>query len=148
VNASLNASQIDSLLRVLRKHCKAIGYTLDDLKGIHHSLCMHRILMEDDHKPSIEHQRRLNPRMQEVVKKEILKLLKASIIYPISNSVSVSPVHVDPEKGGMAIIKYDNNELIPTRIVTGWHICIDYRKLNKATHKDHFSLPFVDQMLK
>jgi len=54
VNANLNATQVDSLLRVLRKHFKAIGYTLDDLKGIHPSLCMHRILMEDDHKPSIE----------------------------------------------------------------------------------------------
>jgi len=69
VNASLNASKINSLLKVLRKHHKAIGYTLDDLKGIHSSLYMHGISMEDDHKPSIEHQRRLNPIMQEVVKK-------------------------------------------------------------------------------
>jgi len=70
VNASLNATQIDSLLRVLRKHRKAIGYTLDHIKGIHLSLCMHQILMEDDHKPSIKHQRRLKPSMQEAVKKE------------------------------------------------------------------------------
>jgi len=100
VNANLNATQIDYLLRVLRKHRKAIGYTLDDLKGINTSLCMHKILMEDDHKPSIEHQRRLNPSMQELVKKEILKLLKASIIYPISDSAWVSPVHVVLRKGG------------------------------------------------
>jgi len=86
------------LLRVLRKYRKAIGYTLDDLKGIHPSLYMHRILMEDDHKLSIEHQRRLNPSIQEVVKKEILKLLKASIIYPISDSAWVSPVHIVPNK--------------------------------------------------
>jgi len=63
VNANFNPTQIDSLLGVLRKNCKAIEYTLDDLEGIRPSLCMHLILMEDDHKPSIEHQRRLNPSM-------------------------------------------------------------------------------------
>jgi len=67
-------------------HRKAIGYTLDDLKEIHPSVCMHRILMEDDHKHSIEYQRRLNPNMQDVVKKEIFKLLKGDIIYLISDS--------------------------------------------------------------
>jgi len=100
VNANLNATQVDSLLRVLRKHRKAIGYTLDDLKGIHPSLCMHQILMEGDHKLSIERQRRLNPSVQEVIKKEILKLLKADIIYAILNSAWVSPVYVVPKKGG------------------------------------------------
>ena len=79
VNASLNACQIESLLRVLRENRKAIGYTLDDLNGIHPSVCMHRIIIEDDHKPTIEHQRRLNPNMQEVVKMEILKLLKGAL---------------------------------------------------------------------
>ena len=73
-NASLNATQIDYLLRVLRKHRKAKRCTFDNLKGIHHSLCIHRNLMEDDHKPSIEHQRRLNPSMQEVVKKGNFKI--------------------------------------------------------------------------
>ena len=100
VNVSLNASQIDSLLRVLRQHCKAIGYTLDDLKAIHPSVCMHRILIEDDHKHLIEHQRRLNPSMQEVVKKEILKLLKVSIIKPISDSTWVSRSMLYLSKGG------------------------------------------------
>jgi len=99
MNANLNACHVDSLLRVLREHRKATGYTLDDLKEIHPSVCMHRILMEDDHGPTIEHQRRLNPNMQEVVKKEILKWLKVRIIYPISDSKWVSPVHVVP-KGG------------------------------------------------
>ena len=86
VNANLSASEIDSLLRIFRMHCKAIGYTLEDLKGIHPSVCMHRILIKDDHKPSIEHQRRLNPNMQELVNKKILKLLKAGIIYLISDN--------------------------------------------------------------
>jgi len=86
INTSLSASQIDSLLRVLTIHLKAIRYTLANLKGILPSVCMHRSLMEDYHKPLVEHQRMLNPNMQEVVKKEILKLLKVDIIYPISNS--------------------------------------------------------------
>jgi len=135
------------LLRVLRKHRKAIRHTLNNLKGIHPSFCMHRILMEDDHKPSIEHQRRFSPSIQEVVKKEILKLLKVGIIYHISGSAWVSPAHVVPKKGGITIVKNENNELVPTRTITGWHMHIDYQKLNKATYKDHFSLPFIDQML-
>ena len=81
VNDNLSASQIDYLLRVLRLHYKTIGYIIDDLKGIHHSMCMHHILMEDGYKPSIEHQSRLNPSIKEVVKKENLKLLKARISY-------------------------------------------------------------------
>src|SRR5947199_2672169 len=128
-------------------HRKAIGYTIDDFKGIHTSFRMHRILLEENHKPSVEHQRRLNPNMQEVVKKEILKLLDSGIIYSISDSQWVSPVHVVPKKGGMTVIKNEKNELIPTRTVTGWRMCIDYRKLNTATRKDHFPLPFIDQML-
>ena len=83
-----------------------------------------------------------------MVKKEIIKLLDAGIIYPISYSNWVSPIHVVPKKGGMTMIKNNNNELIPTRTVTGWRMCIDYRKLNKATRKDHFPLLFINQLLK
>ena len=85
--------------------------------------------------------------MQDVVKKEVIKLLDAGMIYPISDSVWVSPVQVVPKKGGMTVVSNDRNELIPTRTVTGWRVCIDYRKLNDATRKDHFPLPFIDQML-
>ena len=147
VSASLSDSELTKLMHVLRKHRKAIGYTTDDLIGIKPSFCMHRILMEDNHKTSREPQRRLNPIMKEVVKKEVLKLLDAGIIYPISDSKWVSPVHVVPKKGGMTVVTNKNNELIPTRTVTGWRVCIDYRKLNTATRKDHFPLPFIDQML-
>ncbi|XP_039687849.1 uncharacterized protein [Medicago truncatula] len=147
VNASLDEVETEKLLYVLKKYPKAIGYTIDDIKGINPSLCMHRILLEDDYKPSIEHQRRLNPNMKEVVKKEVLKLLDAGVIYPISDSKWVSPVQVVPKKGGLTVIKNDKNESIATRTVTGWRMCIDYRKLNKATRKDHFPLPFIDQML-
>ena len=74
-------------------------------------------------------------------------LFRSGIIYPISDSSWVSPVQCVPKKGGMTVVKNDKNELIPTRTVTGWRVCIDYRKLNDATRKDHFPLPFIDQML-
>lgn len=108
---------------------------------------MHKILLEDNQKGSIEGQRRMNPIVKEVVKKEIIKWPDAGIIYPISDIVWVSPVQCVPKKGGITVVMNDNNELIPTRTVTGWRICIDYRKLNKATRKDHIPLPFIDQML-
>ena len=108
---------------------------------------MHRIFLEDGHKPLVEAQRRLNPTMKEVVRKEVLKWLDAGVIYPISDSAWVSLVQVVPKKGGTIVIKIENNILLPSRVVTSWRICIDYRKLNKATQKDHFPLPFMDQML-
>nr|GEX95461.1 reverse transcriptase domain-containing protein [Tanacetum cinerariifolium] len=91
--------------------------------------------------------RRLNPKVQDVVKTEIIKLLNAGLIYTISVSPWASPIHVVPKKGGMTIITNENNELVSTRIVTGWRVCIDYRKLNDETRKNHFPLPFIDQML-
>jgi len=84
--------------------------------------------------------------MKEVVRKEVVKLLEADMIYPISNSAWVSPVQVVPKKGGMTVVTNEKNELIPTRTVTGWRMCIDYRRLNQDTRKDHFTLPFMDQM--
>ncbi|GJU62181.1 hypothetical protein Tco_1244016 [Tanacetum coccineum] len=88
----------------------------------------------------------INP-IHDVIKKEVEKLLDAGLIYPISDSPWVSPVHCVPKKGGMTVVTNDENELVPTRLVTGWRVCIDYRKLNEATRKDHFPLPFMDQML-
>jgi hypothetical protein len=85
--------------------------------------------------------------MREVVKKEVLKLLHARIIYPVPHSEWVSPVQVMPKKGGMTIVKNEKNELISQRTVIGWQVCIDYRKLNKATRKGHFPLLFIDEML-
>ncbi|KAH9782166.1 hypothetical protein KPL71_008774 [Citrus sinensis] len=85
--------------------------------------------------------------MKEVVRTEVLKLLDAGIIYPISDSSWVSPVQVVPKKSGVTVVTNADNELIPTRVTTGWRVCIDYRKLNSVTRKDHFPLPFIDQML-
>nr|GEY11796.1 reverse transcriptase domain-containing protein [Tanacetum cinerariifolium] len=115
--------------------------------GINPEFCTHKILMEDDYKPAVQHQRQVNPNIHDVIKKEVEKLLDAGLIYPISDSPWVSPVHCIPKKGGFTVVKNEENELIPTRLVTEWWICIDYRKLNKATRKDHFPLPFMDQML-
>ena len=95
----------------------------------------------------MEAQRRLNPTMKEVVRKEVLKWLDAGVIYPISDSAWVSSIQAVPKKGGTTVIKTENNTLLPSRTVTGWRICINYWKLNKATCKDHFSLSFLDQML-
>ena len=147
ISASLTALEEEKLLRILREHKHALGCSLADLKGIRPSMCMHRILLEDGHKPSVEAQRRLNPTMKEVVRKEVLKWLDTGVIYPISDNAWVSPVQVVPKKGGTTVIRTENNILLPSRTVTGWRICIDYRKLNKATRKDHFPLPFLDQML-
>ncbi|XP_070018354.1 uncharacterized protein [Nicotiana sylvestris] len=118
-----------------------------DIKGITPAYCMHKILLKEGHKPSREHQRRLNPNMKEVVKKEVIKWLDAGIIFPIFDSSWVSPVQCVPKKGGMTVVKNENNELISKRTVMGWRICMDYKKLNLATRKDHFPLPFIDQIL-
>ncbi|GJT38461.1 reverse transcriptase domain-containing protein [Tanacetum coccineum] len=104
-------------------------------------------LIKENAKPVVQHQRRVNPKIHEVIKQEVIKLLDAGLIYPISDSPWVSPVHCVPKKGGITVVKNEENELIPTRLVTGWRVCIDYRKLNDATRKDHFPLPFMDQML-
>ncbi|CAL2252689.1 unnamed protein product [Prunus armeniaca] len=147
IAADLTHTEEDKLLRVLRKYQDALGWTIADIKGISPALCMHRILMEDDVKPTVDAQRRLNPIMKEVVRSEVMKLLDAGMIYPISDSKWVSPTQVVPKRTGITVVKNDNNELVPTRLTTGWRMCVDYRKLNTGTRKDHFPLPFIDQML-
>ncbi|GJU79386.1 reverse transcriptase domain-containing protein [Tanacetum coccineum] len=144
---SLKVEEKESLLKVLKSHKWAIAWKITNIKGIDPRFCTHKILMEEDYKPTIQSQRRVNPKIHEVIKKEVLKLLDAGMIYPISDSPWVSPVHCVPKKGGITVVANEDNELIPTRLVTGWRVCIDYRKLNEATRKDHFPLPFMDQML-
>ncbi|XP_015168125.1 uncharacterized protein [Solanum tuberosum] len=132
--------EVEATLSILRKRKTALGWEMSDIHGISPALCMHKIYMEEGHKSSAQHQRRLNPVIKDVVRKEVIKWLDADIVYLISDSKWVSLVHCVPKKGGITVITNEKNELIPTRTVTGWHICIDYRKLNDATRKDHYSI--------
>jgi len=147
LSSSLTVEEEKRLIKVLKLNQGAIGWKLSDLKGISPTYCMHRIHMEADFKPVAQPQRRLNPAMKEVVKKEVQKLLEAGMIYPILDNAWVSPVQMVPKKSRVTVIQNEQNELIPTRTVTGWRMCIDYRKLNQSTRKDNFPLPFMDQML-
>nr|GEV75988.1 reverse transcriptase domain-containing protein [Tanacetum cinerariifolium] len=143
----LSVEEKTALITVLKSHKRAIAWKLSDIKGIDLEFYTHKILMEKDFEPVVQHQRRVNPKIHNVIKQEVLKLLDAGLIYPISDSPWVSPVHCVPKKSGFTVVENEKNELIPTRLVMGWHVCIDYRKLNEATRKDHFPLPFMDQML-
>ncbi|GJZ45631.1 hypothetical protein Tco_0593227 [Tanacetum coccineum] len=146
ISSRLSTQNKSKLVSVLKKHKEAFAWKTTDIPGICPSFCKHKIQLLDDKKPVVQKQRRLNPNMQEVVKKEIVKLLDTGIIYPIADSPWVSPIHCVPKKGGITVVTNENDELVPTRTVTGWRVCIDYRKLNEATAKDHFPLPFMDQI--
>ncbi|GJS80999.1 hypothetical protein Tco_0747540 [Tanacetum coccineum] len=106
-----------ALLKVLKSHKRAITWKIFDIKGIDPSFCTHKILMEDDFKPAVQHQRRVNLKIHEVIKKVVIKLLDAELIYPISDSLWVGPVHCVPKKGGMTVVENKDNELIPTRSI-------------------------------
>ena len=110
ISSYLDQDQEERLLAILRGRKEAIGWNLSDLKGIDHSLCMHHIFIEEDSRPSREAQRWLNPKVWDVVKDEILKWLNASVIYPISDSPWVSPVHVVPKKVGVTVTTNDKGE--------------------------------------
>nr|GEV08853.1 hypothetical protein [Tanacetum cinerariifolium] len=88
-------------------------------RGIKPEFYTHKILMEDDFKPAVQHQRRVNPKIHDVIKKEVLKLLDAGLIYLISDSPWVSHVHCVPKKGSFIVIENEKNGLIPTRLITG-----------------------------
>jgi hypothetical protein len=147
IGSALNSEQEESLLSILKLYKNVIGYSIDDIIGISEKVCSHRIHLEEGSRPTREGQRRLNPAMEDVVKKEVLKLLKAGMIYPISDSEWVSPIHIVPKKGGYIVVENEEGRLMTTRPITGWRMVNDFRKLNKATKKDHFPLPFMDQML-
>ncbi|GKA63235.1 reverse transcriptase domain-containing protein [Tanacetum coccineum] len=115
ISKELKDEEKSALLKVLKSHKRAIAWKISDIKGIDLSFCTHKILMEDNFKPTVQHQRRVNLKIHEVIKKEVIKLLDAGLIYPISDSPWVSPVHCVPKKGGMAIVENEDNELIPTR---------------------------------
>lgn len=99
------------------------------MKGIDLTICIHRIYIKEDCRPIRQPQRRINPTLREIIKEELHKLLNDVFIYPISDSQWVLPLVIVPKKGGK------------------WWVCVDYRALNSTTKKDHFPLPFVDQVL-
>ncbi|GJY57670.1 reverse transcriptase domain-containing protein [Tanacetum coccineum] len=113
----LKNDEKDALLKVLKSHKRAIAWKITDIKGIDPRFCTHKILMEDDYKPTVQSQRRVNPKIHEVIKKEVLKLLDAGMIYPISDSPWVSPVHCVPKKGGITVVANEENELIPSTVI-------------------------------
>nr|GEX77179.1 DNA-directed DNA polymerase [Tanacetum cinerariifolium] len=119
-----------ALIYVLKSHKQALAWQLSDIKGINPKFCTHKILIEDDFKPAVQHQRSVNPKIHDVIKKEVLKLLDAGLIYPISDSPWVSPVHCVPKKGGFTVVENKENELIPTRLVMGWRTA----KIKKKPH--------------
>ena len=126
----------ESLVKVLKRFKRAISWTIVDIIGIPPCICSLKIQLMPYHKPSIEHLRRLNPPMQEVVKKDIIKLLDARVIYPIANISWVCPVQCVPKKGGMTVVPNEKNELVPIKLVIGWRVYMDYRKRKKRVHLD------------
>ena len=144
ISLQLDKDQEERLLEVLRGRKEAIGWSLSDLKGIDPSWCTHRIFLEEDSRPSKKAQRRLNSKVWDAVKDEILKWLNTGIIYLISDSPWVSLVHVVPIKAGIILTTNDKGEELQMHLPTKWRICIDYWKLNAATKNDHFPLPFID----
>ncbi|XP_058185729.1 uncharacterized protein LOC131302954 [Rhododendron vialii] len=147
ISSSLGNLRETKLINLLRRHMKAIGWTIADIKVINSTFYSHHIALEDNIKPSHQPQHRFNPIMKDVVRAEVLKLLDVGIIYPIVDSKWVSPIQVVPKKFGVKVMRNEENELVPTRVQKGWRVCIDYRKLNASTRKDHFPLPFIDQIL-
>ncbi|GKD98189.1 reverse transcriptase domain-containing protein [Tanacetum coccineum] len=143
ISSQLSAQNKSKLVSVLKKHKEAFAWKTANIPGIYLSFCKHNIQILDDKKAVVQKQRMLNPNIQEVVKKEIMKLLDTGIIHPIADSPWVSPIHCIPKKGVIIVVTNENDELVPTRTITGWRVCINYCKLNETTTKDHLPLPFM-----
>ncbi|GJW24154.1 reverse transcriptase domain-containing protein [Tanacetum coccineum] len=120
ISSKLSAQNKSKLVSVLKKHKEAFAWKTTYIHGICPSFCKHKIQLLDDKKPVVQKQRRLNPNMQEVVKKEIMKLFDNGIIYPIADSPWVIPIHCVPKKCGITVVTNENDELVPTRTITGW----------------------------
>nr|GEY21598.1 reverse transcriptase domain-containing protein [Tanacetum cinerariifolium] len=119
----LSVEEKTALITVLKSHKRAITWKLSDLKAIDPKLCTHKIFLEEDFEPAVQHQRSVNPKIHDVIKQECTK------------------------EGRVHVVENEDNELIPNRLVTGWRVCIDYHKLNEATRKGHLPLQFMDHML-
>ena len=147
ISSLLTTSQEHDLLRLLKRNKQALGWKISDLKGINPTICAHHIYLEEESKAIRQPQPKLNPHLQEVVRIEVLKLLLVGIIYPIYDSTWVSPTQVVPKKSGVTTVRNEKGEDLSTRLTTGWRVFIDYRRLNEVKRKDHFLLPFIDQLL-
>ena len=122
ISSLLSNQQEVSFLQILHMSKKAIGWKIFDLTGIGPTVCTHHIYLEEESKVVRQPQRRLNPHMQGVVRVEVLKLLQADIIYPISDSSWVSPTQVVPKKSGVTTVLNEKGEEMPTRLTTGWRV--------------------------
>eukprot|EP00253_Pinus_taeda_P016303 PITA_16303 len=129
INKNLENLQQEELTKILQKNSAAFAWEYTDMKGIDPKTCIHHIYIKENSRPIKQPQRRMNPNLREIVKEELQKLLNVNLIYPISDSQWVSPLVIVPKKNSK------------------WRVCIDYRELNKTTLKDHFPLPFIDQVL-
>jgi len=147
IASDLIEDQEHKLLKLHREHKEAIGRILGDIKGISPSIAQHKIHLEENTKPYRDHQRCLNPTLQEVVKKEVIMWLDNGIIYLISNSEWVSLTQVVSKKTDITVIKNNKDKLVPSSVQFEWCVCVDYMKLNASTREDHFPLSFMDQML-
>nr|GEU43355.1 reverse transcriptase domain-containing protein [Tanacetum cinerariifolium] len=140
---NLKVDEREAVLNVLKSHKRAIAWKISDIKGIDPRFCTHKILMDDDYIPAVQSQRRVNLKIHNVIKMEVIKLLDAGMIYPTSDSPWVSPIHCVPKKGGMTVIANENNELISTRLVTGWRDISKFILIHKTWKKTTFTCPYV-----
>ncbi|GKB89698.1 hypothetical protein Tco_0961970 [Tanacetum coccineum] len=122
ISSQLSEENKNKLTSVLKRHKQAFAWKTTNIPEICPSFCKHKIQHLEDKKPVVQKQRRLNPNMQEVVKKEIVKLLNTCIIYPIDDSPWVSPIHCIPKKSGITVVTNEKDELVLTRTVTGWRV--------------------------
>lgn len=129
INKILTTSQVSNLLKLLQEIQQAFAWDYIDMKGLDPKICTHRIYISPECKLVRQSQRIINLALRDIVKTELQKLLTIGFIYPISDSQWISPLVIVPKKGRK------------------WKVLVDYRELNKATKKDHFPLPFIDQVL-
>nr|GEW55756.1 reverse transcriptase domain-containing protein [Tanacetum cinerariifolium] len=147
IEKDLSIEEKTALITVLKLQKRAIAWKLFDINGIDIKSCTHKILMEEDFELAVQHQRRVNPKIHDVIKNEVLKLLDAGLIYSISDSPWVSLVQCVLKKGGFTVVENEKNELNLTRLVTGWRVCIDYRYFQipidlKDQKKTTFTCPY------
>ncbi|GJY93062.1 hypothetical protein Tco_0508844 [Tanacetum coccineum] len=138
ISSSLSHREKELLLKVLANHKGALAWKVFDIKDISPSFCTHKILMEDNFKLVVQPQHRLNPKVQDVVKAEIVKFLDAGLIYAIFDSPWISLIYVIPKEGGITVVTNKHNKLIPTRTVTGWRIPLAPKDQEKTT----FTCPY------